>query len=216
MKYSKSNSEYFKNKKGGGLEKNGKLNSSNFSRNNKNRLKEINIRKNANTLELPEMNTNGKYKINPIKIMVKKNLLSANEHYIFFGLNRETGIYEYVIYLNPNFSSSGSPIICKKRMDDGSIVELTHDEFLNINIRELSILIYKLLLINQQNNKLLHQNFFKYLLDHVLPKIFEKYKSVNNHNLRDIVGKIKEILNIQNNTNNNTALPQKKIIRIIM
>jgi hypothetical protein len=126
-------------------------------------------------------------------------------------LNRETGIYEYVIYLNPKFASNGgSPIMCKKRNDDGSIVELTHDEVLNINIRELSILIYNLLLINQQNNKLLHQYFFKYLLDHVLPKIFEKYKSVNNHNLRDIVGKIKKILNIQNNTNNNTALPQKK------
>ena len=74
MKYSKSDSEYFRNKKGGGLETNGKLNAMNFSRNNKNRLKEINIRENANTLELPEMNTNGKYKINPIKIMVKKKI----------------------------------------------------------------------------------------------------------------------------------------------
>ena len=104
MKYSKSDSEYFKNKKGGGLETNGTLNATNFSRNNKNRLKEINIRKNAKTLELTEMNTNGKYKINPIKIMVKKNLLSTNEHYIFFGLNRSTGIYEYVCYVNPKFS----------------------------------------------------------------------------------------------------------------
>jgi len=71
MKYSKSDSEYFRNKKGGGLETNGKLNSSNFSRET-NKSKEFFSLKNANTHELPEMNTNGKYKINPIKIMVKK------------------------------------------------------------------------------------------------------------------------------------------------
>ena len=213
MKYSKSDSEYFRNKKGGSLETNGKLNSSNFSRNEKNRLKEINIRKNANTLELPEMNTNGKYKINPIKIMVKKNLLSANEHYIFFGLNRETGIYEYVIYLNPDFSSSGggSPIICKKRNDDGTIVEIKHENVLDINIRELSILIYNLLLKHQQNKKLLHENFFIYLFGFVLPHILEKSKSVNNENLHYIVGKIKKIVDdTPPNNTNNLALPPKR------
>ena len=141
------------------------------------------------------------------------NLLSTNEHYIFFGLNRSTGIYEYVCYVNPKFSSNGgSPIICEKRMDDGSIVKLTNDEFLNINIRELSILIYNLLLINQQNNKLLHQNFFQYLLDYVFPKILEKSSHINNKNLNDIVGKIKEIADDTppNNTNNNVALPPRR------
>lgn len=214
MKYSKSDSEYFRNKKGGGLETYGILNAANFSRNEKNRLKEINIRKNANTLELPEMNRNGKYKIKPIKIMVKKNLLSANEHYIFFGLNRETGIYEYVIYLNPDFSRSGgggSPIICKKRNDDGTIVELNHEQVLAINIRELSILIYNLLLKHQQNKKLLHENFFIYLLQFVLPHILEKSKSVNNENLHNIVGKIQEIVDdTPPNNTNNLALPPKR------
>ena len=212
MKYSKSVSEYFRNKKGGGLETNGTLNATNFSRNNKNRLKEINIRKNASTLELPEMNTNGKYKINPIKIMVKKNLLSANEHYIFFGLNRSTGIYEYVCYVNPKFSNGGSPIICKKRIDDGNIVELTNEQFLNINIRELSILIYNLLIKHQQNTKLLDTNFLQYLLDYVFPKILEKSSHINNKNLNDIVGKIKEIADDTppNNTNNNVALPPRR------
>jgi hypothetical protein len=195
MKYSKSDSEYFRNKKGGGLETNGTLNASNFSRNQNNRLKEINIRKNENTHELPEMNSSGKYKINPIKIMVKKKSFGANEHYIFFGLNRETGIYEYVIYLNPDFSrSGGSPIICKKRNDDGTIVELSHEQFLDINIRELSILIYNLLLKNQQNRKLLHENFFRYLLDHVLPNIIEKSNSITTIFKKSIVFSNKNIV----------------------
>jgi len=222
MKYSKSDSEYFRNKKGGGLETNGKLNAANFSRSKNNRLKEINIRENENTLELPEMNSSGKYKINPIKIMVKKKLFGANEHYIFFGLNRETGIYEYVIYLNPDFSpSGGSPIICKKRNDDGTIVEIKHEMFLDINIRELSILIYNLLLKHQQNNKLLHENFFIYLLDFVLPLILKKYKKVNNENLHNIVGKIKEKKKeifgnrfgnviLPNNNNSEPALPPRR------
>ena len=83
---------------------------------------------------------------------------------------------------------------------------------MNINIRELSILIYNLLLINQQNNKLLHQNFFQYLLDYVFPKILEKSSHINNKNLNDIVGKIKEIADDTppNNTNNNVALPPRR------
>jgi len=213
MRYSKSDSEYFRTKKGGGLETSGKLNAANFNRKKNNKLREINIRQNANTVELPEMNSSGKYKIKPIKIMVKKKSLFkfSSEHYIFFGLNPETDIYEYVIYLNPDFSTNGgSPIICKKRNEDGTIVEIKHEDFLKINIKELSILIYNLLLINQQNNKLLHQNFFQYLLDYVLPKILKRYQSVNNTNLRDIVGKIKQILRIKNNENNNPELPPKK------
>ena len=56
MKYYKLGSEYFRNKKGGGLGTNGKLNAANFSN---------------ETVELQEMNSSNK-KINPIKIMVKK------------------------------------------------------------------------------------------------------------------------------------------------
>ena len=78
MKYSKLGSEYFRNKKGGGLETNGKLNAANFSRNEREsytnkfsiisnkkfdrKLTEINPHKNKTMTELPEMNTNGKYK----------------------------------------------------------------------------------------------------------------------------------------------------------
>lgn len=215
MKYSKSDSEYFRNKKGGGLETNGKLNAANFSR--------------SEIVELKEMNSsnNNTTKIKPIKIMVKKKSgvksffgkFFDDEHYIFFGLNQETGIYEYVIYLNPDFSPSGSsPIICKKRNDDGTIVELNHEKFLDINIRELSILIYNLLLKHQQNDKLLHENFFIYLLQFVLPSILKKSNSVNNKNLKDIIGKIKEkkkeifgnhILP-NNNNNNEPALPPRR------
>ena len=214
MKYSKSVSEYFRNKKGGGLETNGNLNEANFSSKNlNNKLREINHRKNKNTFELPEMNSSGKYKIKPIKIMVKKNLLSANEHYIFFGFDPETSIYEYVCYVNQDFgafSITSSPIICKKREKNGTIVDIPHHQFLDINIKELSILVYHLLLIHQKSNKLLDQTFFKYLLDFVLPKILDTYKTVNNENLRDIVGKIKKIIGIPNNTNNLSLPPRRR------
>jgi len=210
MKYSKSDSEYFRNKKGGGLETNGRLNAANFSRNEKNRLKEINISKNANTLELPEMNTNGKYKINPIKIMKQK---STDKLYIFFGLNRETNIYKYVIYLNPKFSKIsgvGSPIICKERKEDGTIYKLEHFDFLNINVKELSILVYHLLIINQENNGLLDKIFLEYLNRFVLPRIISS--DVHNNNYKYIVGEIKEIVGIPipNNNNNNPQLPQRR------
>ena len=206
MRYSKSYSEYFRNKKGGGLETNGKLNAANFSMNTK-------------PVELEEMNSsNNTSKIKPIKIMVKKKSkgffgkLFSDEHYIFFGYNPETRIYEYVCYVNPDFAgyklNSGSPIICKQK-DDERIVDLTHEQFLNINIKELSILIYNLLII-PRNSLSLDQTFFRYLLDFVLPHILKKYKSVNNENLHDIVGKIKEILGISNNSNNATLPPRIK------
>ena len=111
------------------------------------------------------------------------------------------------MYVNPDFAgyklNHGLPIICKKREGDRTIVDVTPEDFLNINIRELSILIYNLLLINEKNNKLLDQTFFKYLLDFVFPKILKKYKSINNKNLPNIVGKIKDILSIPKNNNNN-------------
>lgn len=207
MKYSKSDSEYFRNKKGGGLETNGNLNAANFSRNR--------------IVELNEMNPSNK-KINPIKIMVKKksgvksffSKLFNDEHYVFFGFNPETHIYEYVMYVNPDFAgyklNPGLPIICKKREGDETIVDVTPENFLNINIRELSILIYNLLLRHQQNNILLDQTFFKYLLDFVFPKILEKSSTVNNKNLNDIIDKIKNILkNQNNNANNNVKLPKR-------
>ena len=211
MKYSKLGSEYFRNKKGGGLETNGKLNGRNFS---------------AQEVELNEINSSNSSnnRIKPIKIMVKKKsgfkslfrklFKSHDEHYVFFGFNKKSGIYEYVMYVNPDFAgyklNPGLPIICKKREGDGTIIDVTPENFLNINIRELSILIYNLLLRNQQNNILLDETFFKYLLDFVFPKILEKSSTVNNKNLNDIIDKIKNILkNQNNNANNNVKLPKR-------
>ena len=163
---------------------------------------------------------NNKIKIKPIKIMVKKKSklktflgkLFDDEHYIFFGFDPETSIYEYVCYVNKDFSGirvAGSPIICKKREKNGTIVDISHHQFLDINIKELSILVYHLLLIDQKSNKLLDQSFYRYLLDFVLPKIIDTYKTVNNENLHDIVGKIKKIMDIPNNINNLALLPRR-------
>jgi hypothetical protein len=227
MKYSKSDSEYFRNKKGGGLETNGKLNNRNFSRNEREsytnkfsiisnnkfdrKLTEINPHKNKTMTELSEMNSSGKYKIKPIKIMVKKNLLSANEHYIFFGLNRENGIYEYVMYVNRNLgqlNTTGSPIICKKREENGRIVELTHKQFLKINVNELSILFYHLLLISKKNKDFIDKKFFDYLYQFVLPIILNT--NVHNNNYKYIVGEIKKMLHFPpNNNTNNPELPKR-------
>ena len=222
MRYSKSDSEYFRNKKGGDLETNGELNSENFC--NKKNSRGLS-RRNTKPAEFQEMNSfNNKIKIKPIKIMVKKKSkfksffgkLFDDEQYIFFGLNQKTGIYEYVIYVNKDLSQlsiSGTPIICKKRKDDGTIVELTHHEFLNINVKELSILVYHLLLIRKKNNDFIDEKFFIYLYQFVIPIIL--HAEIHNKNNISIVHKIKEILKIKNNTNNannanNATLPPRR------
>ena len=204
MRYSKSYSEYFRNKKGGGLETNGTLNASNFSMNTK-------------PVELEEMNSsNNTSKIKPIKIMVKKKSIfkkllgkfASDEHYIFFGFNPETGIYEYVIYVNQDFgqlSTTGSLIICKKRDENGRIVDITHHHFLKINVQELSILVYRLLLIREKNKDFLNEEFFTYLSQFVIPIIFNT--EIHNKNYMDIIRKIKTMLRIINN--NEAGLPQR-------
>lgn len=215
MRYSKSGSEYFRNKKGGGLETNGTLNAANFS--NKENSRGLS-RKTTKHAEFQEMNSFN-IKIKPIKIMVKKksgfksffSKLFDDEQYIFFGLNPKTGIYEYVIYVNQDFSqlsTTGSPIICKKRKDDGTIANVTHDEFLDINIKELSILVYHLLLICKKNKDYIDKIFFRYLSQFVIPRILNT--EIHNNNFQDIVGKIKDILGITTNTNNtnNTNNPE--------
>ena len=206
MKYSKSNSEYFRNKKGGGLETNGKLNAENFNSNTK-------------PVELDEMNSsNNTTKIKPIKIMVKKKSsfkklfgkFLSDEHYIFFGYNPKTGIYEYVCYVNQDFSqlnTKGSPIICKKREDNGKIVELSHHDFLNIDARELSILFYHLLLIHEKNQKLINEDFFRYLFQFILPIILNT--EIHNKNYMNIISKIKTMLDINNKNNNEEGLPRR-------
>lgn len=217
MKYSKSVSEYFRNKKGGSLETNGTLNAANFS--NKENSRGLS-RKTTKHAEFQEMNSFN-IKIKPIKIMVKKksgfksffSKLFDDEQYIFFGLNPKTGIYEYVIYVNQDFSqlsTTGSPIICKKRKDDGTIVELTHHQFLEIDVQELSILVYHLLLIRKKNKDFIDKEFFTYLSDFVIPKIFSI--EIHNNNYMYIVGEIKKILPKRNNNVNNdpVLLPPRR------
>ena len=67
MRYSKSDSEYFRNKKGGGLQTNGKLNASNFIINNIDSKQEIVRRTNTNSsitgFELQRMNNSKKFSI---------------------------------------------------------------------------------------------------------------------------------------------------------
>lgn len=207
MKYSKLDS----NKKGGKLEENGILSEENFGRNIK-------------PVELKEMNSqsNNKTKIKPIKIMVKKKsffkkLFSSDEHYIFFGYDPDKydpdkDTYKYVCYVNQNFSdsnpNSGSPITCEKRNDDGEIVKLTHAEFLDINIKELSILVYHLILRYKENPKFIDKKFHEYISMFILPKILEKSKTVNNKNLSDIVNEIKKMIGIKNNNVN--ELPKRR------
>lgn len=157
--------------------------------------------------------------------MVKKKSFfkkfSSDEHYIFFGYNPENdNTYEYVCYVNQEFSdhnpNSGSPITCEQRQDNGRIVKLTHDEFLNINIKELSILVYHLALIYKENPNLIDKAFHRYISMFILPKIIEIYKSINNKNLSDIVDKIKLVIGIKNikkNNNNVLELPPRRTIR---
>ena len=173
-------------------------------------------------VELQEMNSsnyNNNITINPIKIMVKKKsrfkkLLGkfvSDEHYIFFGFNQDTGIYKYVCYVNQDFgqlSTTGSPIICKKRKEDGTIVDLPHHEFLNINGKELSILVYHLLLIREKNKDFIDEKFFTYLSQFVIPIILST--EIHNKNYMYIVGKIKKIFKDSNNTNNATLHPRRK------
>lgn len=218
MKYSKSVSEYFRNNKGGGLETNGKLNEANFS--NKENSRGL-TRRNTKPAEFQEMNSlNNKIKIKPIKIMVKKKLgfkgflgkFVSDEHYIFFGFNPKTGIYEYVIYVNQGFSqlnTTGSPIICTRRKNDGTIVELTHHQFLEIDVQELSILVYRLLLIRKKNNDFLDEEFFRYLSQFVIHKILNT--EIHNNNYMYIVDEIKKFLpKRNNNVNNDPVLPPRR------
>lgn len=209
MKYSKLGSEYFRNKKGGGLETNGKLNKANFS---------------AQEVELNEIGSSNN-RIKPIKIMVKKKskfnefrkklpnfLKSKDEHYVFFGFNPQNGIYEYVMYVNQDLgqlNTTGSPIICKKREENRRIVELTHQQFLEIDVNELSILFYHLLLISKKNKDFINEKFFEYLFQFVIPIILGA--EVHNNNYKYIVGEIKKMLRFPNNANNNNLeLPKRK------
>ena len=121
------------------------------------------------------------------------------------------------MYVNQDFSqlnTTGSPIICKKREENGRIVELTHHQFLEIDVQELSILVYRLLLILKKNEDFLNEKFFTYLSQFVIPIILDT--EIHNTNYTYIVDKIKKFLRNpelpkrNNNVNNDPALPPRR------
>ena len=193
MRYSKSDSEYFRNKKGGGLEKNGKLNKNNFTNKNyvvpnQNISFELETMNNINknnkqTSSIEKRNLRNNDSIKKIKIMRNKGFLGFNEPYIFFGYNPETRKYKYVCYNTPTFALSivSDPIICMK-LHDNKIVKLTHEEFTKIDIEELIVLCYEFLKIRQKNHGFM-DTLFRYLSMFVFEKVINtKFHNSNNHN----------------------------------
>jgi hypothetical protein len=199
MKYSKSDGAYFKNSKkvisikGGKLKENLKLDATDFVGRNgnsvvpKQRFKNIEIErqnmnsnyvsKNGNTVvqkqtfpDQNNMNLNNVSKYEkPIKILIQKY---TREPYIFFGYNPETKTYRYVCNNNSIFGS-----IKHRKLDDDKIVELSHDEFINIGIKDLIVLCYHLLKIRQKKRR-----FMSTLCDYLRMFVFEKVIGTNFHN----------------------------------
>ena len=202
MKYSKSDSVYFRSrkkensKKGGNLERNGTLETNDFSdRNQENRknqefeLQEIRNRENQ------EFKLQENKKVKPIKIMIQK---STNNPYIFFGYNPDRRTYIYVFY--EDISNSPVLIKCHKLQfeendNNSELVELKYEDIIKIETEELIILFYQFLLIRKENPNYMN-NLFKYLCDVVLPKI-EKFHFSNNNefkNYKILVEEIKKML----------------------
>ena len=224
MKYSKSDCAYFRNSKkensikGGKLKENGILDSTDFHGKNGNNVvpkQKFKTEQNNNMgFELQHMNPNpnhiGKYmklnnldksKINnatnsvkPIKIMIQK---LTGEPYIFFGYNPETDIYHNVVYnnsrLNPDYITN--PIKYKKLNRSGNIVELSHQDFLNIGIEELIVLCYHFLIIRKKNHGFM-ERLYKYLKDFVFEKVLgTQFPNSNNHRMyRDMVKEITQMV----------------------
>lgn len=204
MRYSKSDSVYFRSrkkensKKGGNLERNGTLETNDFSdRNGKNRInQEFELQENRNRenqeFKLQE-NKNGK----PIKIMIQK---STNNPYIFFGYNLDRRTYKYVFY--EDTSNSSVLIKCYKLQfeennNSGELVEVNYSDIILIEIEELVVLFYHFLLIRKENPNYM-DNLFKYLCDFVLPKIEHvHFSNINEFKYyKNLVEKIKKMLEI--------------------
>jgi hypothetical protein len=211
MKYSKSESAYFRNSKkensikGGKLRENGKLENSDFSGKNENNVvpkQKFKVKKNSNMgFELQNMNPNnvGKYKptnsVKAIKIM-KQQL--TDEPFLFFGYNPKTEKYRYVCK-NRKFNTL-NPIKCNKLVihenESSEIVELSHADFLNIGIEELIVLCYHFLKIRQKNHGFM-DTLYKYLSDFVFQKVLGTQfpPNSNNHKMhRDMVKEIKKMV----------------------
>ena len=213
MKYSKSESAYFRSSKkenpvkGGKLKEDGRLDTKNFNKNTINNppvpiqlfktkrksnhnfeveLSEMNSSSLNNSVKfevkLSEMNSSSlNNSVKPIKIILQKR---TNEPYIFFGYNDKTGKYRYVLHNKSGIFTSKYPIKCNKLEDNEDIVELTHEQFLDIEIDQLIILFYHLLLIRKSKHEFMDK-LFNYLNDYVIkrilqnprPNIYSKYVS---------------------------------------
>ena len=197
MKYSKSDSAYFRKSKkensikGGKLKENGILENSDFFGKNGNNVvpkQKFKFGKNNNTeIKLQIMMPNSQ---NPIKIMKQK---ITDEPYIFFGYNPVTETYHLVCY-NNKFSSI-NPIKCKKlvihKNGSSEIVKLSHTEFLNIGIEELIVLCYHFLKIRQKNHGFMN-TLYQYLSDFIFKKVLgTRFSNSNNHRMyKDMVEEI--------------------------
>lgn len=216
MKYSKSDSAYFRKSKkensikGGKLREDGKLENSDFRGKNGNNVvpkQKFRAEQNNNMgVELQNMNPNphkvGRYKptnsVKPIKIMKQKY---TNQPYIFFGYNPETDTYHYVCYNNSKFNPAYimNPILYNKlvihKNGSSKIVELSHFDFLNIGIEELIVLCYHFLKIRQKNHGFMN-TLYEYLHDFIFIKVLETwFQNLNNHRMyKDMVEEIGEMI----------------------
>jgi hypothetical protein len=224
MKYSKSESAYFRKSKkensikGGKLKKDGILENSDFLGKNGNNVpkKEFIMKQNNGSFEFKNMNPN---KVdtpinsdNPIKIMVQKG---TGKIFIFFGYDSKTQTYRYVCYINPNASKLHNiKIICEEMIQkNGSskIVRLSHREFFGISIEELIVLFYNLLKIRKKHPEFMNE-LFEYLNTFVFHyQLFNNLNNSNNHIMyKDMVEEIGQMLRNEEIYKQNMMEKQKK------
>lgn len=129
-------------------------------------------------------------RVKPIKIMRQK---LTGEPYIFFGYNPIANKYNYVGYNNIRLNYITNPIKYKKlEQSSGNIVELSHQDFLNIGIEELIVLCYHFLKIRQKNHGFM-KRLYKYLNDFVFERVLGTMfpNTTNNHKIyKDMVEEI--------------------------
>ena len=164
MKYSKSESAYFRKSKkentikGGKLKENGKLENSDFINENCFVMKRNNSSYEFKTMKQTNVDTP------PIKIMIQKK---TNQPFLFFGYNPITCKYHLVCYINPTHSNLDNNLIkCNKLVIDENglhkIVELSRREFLTIGTNELIVLCYNFLKLRVNNYEFMNE-LFEYL-----------------------------------------------------
>jgi hypothetical protein len=181
--------EEYKSMKGGNLEKNGKLDKTNFSQkiiiprhvrnNNKNSIELQPI-----TIKNIKNNNIDIHSIPEPKIMRQKGL--RNEPYIFFGFNPNTNKYRYVFYndlrwftkteISLNNITYKKKVICKKIANDNTIVELSH-----LEITEIPLIFLSHLFIFLLKKRIENENFMERLFDYLLIVIYHKI-TINNSN----------------------------------